>query len=75
MCGQFFDTQGKIMDVELNQRSIGIGLSTLQNIDPVVAVAGGEAKAEAILGALRGRFLNVLITDDAAALKVLEMES
>lgn len=75
MCGQFFDTQGKIMDVDLNQRSIGIGLSTLQNIDPVVAVAGGEAKAEAILGALRGRFLNVLITDDAAALRVLEMES
>jgi hypothetical protein len=35
-------------------------------------VAGGEEKVAAILGALRGGYLNVLITDSVTAQKVLE---
>lgn len=73
MCGQFFDIQGQLLDVEINYRSIGIGVKTLQSINTVVAVAGGKAKAEAILGALRGKYLNVLVTDDAAAERVLAL--
>ncbi len=73
MCGQFFDIDGNFLDTEINRRAIGIGLKTLQTVKIVIAVAGGEAKAEAILGALRGRYLNTLVTDDAAALKVLAL--
>jgi len=73
MCGQFFDRDGNPLDVDLNRRAIGIGIKTLQNIETVIAVAGGQAKAEAILGALRGRYLNILITDDLAAQQVLAM--
>jgi len=73
MCGQFYDIQGQLLDVDLNRRAIGIGIKALANIEVVVAIAGGEAKAEAILGALRGRYLNVLVTDDAAASKVLAL--
>ncbi|MBI5304710.1 MAG: sugar-binding transcriptional regulator [Chloroflexi bacterium] len=73
MCGQFFDQDGQPLDVELNRRAIGIGIKTLQNIETVIAVAGSAAKAEAILGALRGRYLNVLVTDDNAARRVLEL--
>lgn len=75
MAAQFFDIDGRLMDVEVNQRSVGIGIKTLPGKDPVIAVAGGEAKAEAILGALRGRYLNVLITDDTAARKVLALDA
>jgi DNA-binding transcriptional regulator LsrR (DeoR family) len=39
----------------------------------VIGVAGGEAKAEAILGALRGGHVNVLVTDDVTARKVLAL--
>jgi DNA-binding transcriptional regulator LsrR (DeoR family) len=37
-------------------------------------VAGGEHKAEAILGALRGGFLDVLVTNELAAIRLLELE-
>jgi len=37
-------------------------------------VAGGEAKAEAILGALRGGHINILVTDDVTASKVLALD-
>ena len=74
MAAQFYDIHGQLLDVEVNQRSVGIGIKALLGKDPVIAVAGSEAKAEAILGALRGRYLNVLITDDMAARKVLALE-
>lgn len=75
MAAQFFDINGQLLDVEVNQRSVGIGIKALLGKDPVIAVAGGEAKAEAILGALHGRYLNVLVTDDTAARKVLALEN
>ena len=73
MAAQFYDINGQFLEVETNQRAVGIGIKTLPGKDPVIAVAGSEAKAEAILGALRGQYLNVLITDDAAARKVLAL--
>jgi DNA-binding transcriptional regulator LsrR (DeoR family) len=33
----------------------------------VVAVAGGRPKVEAVLGAVSGRFMNVLVTDEDCA--------
>ena len=38
----------------------------------MVGVAGGKEKVAAILGALRGGYLNVLITDTVTAQAVLE---
>lgn len=73
MVGQFFDAEGQYLDVDVNQRSVGIGIKTLSSAECVIAVAGSKAKAEAILGALRGRYLNVLVTDDAAARQVLAL--
>jgi len=37
-------------------------------------VAGGLHKVEAILGALRGGFLDVLVTNELAALRPIELE-
>ena len=73
MAAQFYDINGRLLDVEVNQRSVGIGIKALLGKDFVIAVAGSEGKAEAILGALRGRYLDVLVTDDTAARKVLAL--
>ncbi len=73
MVAQFYDINGRLLDVEANQRSVGIGLRSLVGKEMVIAVAGGEAKGEAILGALRGHYLNVLVTDDNAARRVLAL--
>jgi deoxyribonucleoside regulator len=75
MCAQHFDINGQVMDVEFNRRTIGLSISTLRSIDTVIAIAGGEMKANAILGAIRGDYLDVLITDDQAARKVLDLEA
>jgi DNA-binding transcriptional regulator LsrR (DeoR family) len=74
ICGRHYDVHGRVMDIELNRRMVGIELKDLQGIEQVIGVAGGEAKAEAILGALRGGHINVLVTDDGAAGKVLTLE-
>ena len=57
----------------LNRR-IGIELSDLSYIPKVVGVAGGLHKAEAILGALHGGFLDVLVTNELVAIRLLELE-
>jgi deoxyribonucleoside regulator len=73
MCAQFFDAQGEVLDIELNNRVISIGLETLRDIKQVIAVAGSKDKALAILGALRGGYINTLITDDLAAREIVRL--
>ncbi len=73
MCAQFFDKDGAVLDIDLNKRSIGIGLEALPGIGTVIAVAGSVDKAEAIWGALRGGYIDVLITDDAAARQIVSL--
>ncbi|NLE45507.1 MAG: sugar-binding transcriptional regulator [Chloroflexi bacterium] len=75
VCGHPFDVNGKPLETDLNRRLVGIELESLRRIPQVVGVAGGEIKAAAILGALRGGHLHVLVTDDAAARRVLELNS
>ena len=71
--GRFFDIEGRDEPYAINQRIIGITLEELRAVPRVVAVARGLPKAAAILGALRGRYLTVLATDDVTARTVLEL--
>jgi lsr operon transcriptional repressor len=72
--GQFFDGDGQVVSLPIHDRRIGIELSELASIPKVVGVAGGLHKAEAILGALRGGFLDVLVTNELVALRLLELQ-
>ncbi len=73
VCAQHYDLDGRRLPIELNRRVIGIDPEALQAIDRVIGVAGGAVKAEAIYGALKGGYVNVLITDERAARRVLEL--
>ncbi|MCX8025911.1 MAG: sugar-binding transcriptional regulator [Thermanaerothrix sp.] len=64
---RFFDAWGHPIISEVDQRVIGITLEQLRQIKRVVGVAGGPQKIEVLRGALRGRLINVLITDHATA--------
>jgi deoxyribonucleoside regulator len=75
MCAQFFDAHGRMLDIDLNRRSISIGLEGLATCRLVVAAAGGRKKAGAILGALRGGYVDVLISDDQAIEEVLALHA
>jgi lsr operon transcriptional repressor len=72
--GQFFDAAGQVVDLPIHERRIGIDLADLRSIPKVVAVAGGLHKAEAILGALHGHFIDVLVTNEIVAMRLLELE-
>jgi lsr operon transcriptional repressor len=72
--GQFFDADGKVADLSIHDRRIGIELSDLKHIPKVVGVAGGVHKVPAILGALHGGYLDVLVTNELAAIRLLELE-
>ncbi|MEE8357222.1 MAG: sugar-binding domain-containing protein, partial [Anaerolineales bacterium] len=52
---------------------IGTSFDGLSNINTRLAVAGNIEKAEAILGAACGGFINSLVTDTPAAVRVLEL--
>lgn len=72
ICGRFFDINGNPCVSELAQRTIAVELSHLQTKRLAVGVAGGLRKVDAILGALRGKFCNVLVTDWVAAREILK---
>ena len=73
ICSQYYDIQGRPISDQVNRRVVGLDLRTLQRIPRVIGIATGEHKAQAILGALRGHLVNVLITDDLTAESVLRL--
>lgn len=75
VCARLFDIEGRSCKVSVEQRVIGISLKALRQIPKVVAVARGPEKAAGLLGALRGRFANALITDEPTALEILRLEA
>jgi len=70
--GHFFDLQGRPVPAAVDSRIIGLSLDQLRAIPTTIAVAGGLEKTEAILGALRGHYVTVLITDTQTAQAVLQ---
>jgi deoxyribonucleoside regulator len=73
ICGHHYSLAGEWLDIDINRRAVGINLDALLNIDTVIGVAGSSRKGAAILGALRGHYINVLITDEQAAQKILAL--
>jgi DNA-binding transcriptional regulator LsrR (DeoR family) len=72
ICMRFFDTDGRPIISSLNDRVIGLELEQLRRIKRCVGVAGGKRKVAAIRGAMRGGYINVLITDINTAKALIE---
>jgi len=70
---RFFDNFGQPVLNDVDSRVIGINLLQLATIKRVVGVAGGPDKPSAILGALRGGLIDILITDSITAQTVLDL--
>lgn len=74
ICGTHFDAEGRILDIDVNHRVVGIDLGLLRSSPcRVVAVSGGRVKAPAIAGALQGKLVDVLVTDSNAAEEVISL--
>ena len=64
---RFFDQNGNLVETGLENRVISMSLEQLSKASRAVGVAGGFRKYAAILGALRGHWINILVTDHFTA--------
>ncbi|MEE9514103.1 MAG: sugar-binding transcriptional regulator [Anaerolineales bacterium] len=72
VCGMHFTIDGTLTSLDFQHRLVTISKEDLINIDIRMGVAGGLGKVDAILGALRGGFINVLVTDNVATTALLK---
>lgn len=70
--GRFVDAKGRIVDRQLDDRTIGLRLNALAGKERVIAVAAGEDKHFIAAACLRARYMTDLVTDEGTALKILE---
>jgi len=68
--GWAFDENGELVRASTQQRVTSIKLNR-QARRPVIAFSGGEHKAGAVRGALRGQWINGLVTDETCARIIL----
>jgi len=67
ICTHFFDESGNPVRTPMEDHIIAIGLDDYLQIPRRIGVAGTTTKLNSILGALRGGYINVLITDHDTA--------
>jgi DNA-binding transcriptional regulator LsrR (DeoR family) len=74
ICAIHFDIDGKVLDIPIARRVVGIRSADLKKAPLTIAIAGGEVKAPAIYGALRSGLVKALVTDDETARIVLMID-
>ncbi len=75
VCGTYFSQEGEVVPLELNERIIGLKFEDLINIPTRVGVSWGLQKTLANIGAAQSGLINVLITDENTARKMLDVQS
>ena len=67
--GHYFDIKGREI---WEYKTIGMSIDKFRDLDIVIGVAGGETKSDAIIAIATLKKDMILITDEAAAKKILE---
>ena len=73
ICGSYFALDGSRVPLEMNERSIAIGDDELHGITGRVGVGSGPEKPAANIGAARSELINVLITDEETAGRMVDV--
>jgi deoxyribonucleoside regulator len=73
ICGRFFDLHGQEQTSLFEDRIVGVELGDLRQARFCMGVAGGPDKAASILGALRGKYINALVSDEQTIQQLLHM--
>lgn len=69
---RWYDINGTRLENEYEGNIIGYDVLENSNDALIIGIAGGKRKYEAILGALNGNYLDVLITDSDTAKKLIK---
>lgn len=68
----FYDENGNMCRPGLGDRAVGMNIEELKRVRYALGVAGGEMKVNAIYAALKGKIINMLVTDSKTAEKLIE---
>ncbi len=71
ICSIFYDKDGRPVKTLFTDRTIAVPLEILQKLPYCIGMASSREKVPAIMGALRGHLINVLITDEETAKIIL----
>ena len=74
VCLRFFDQDGNLINSPLNDRVMAISPKQLKAIPRRIGVAGGPEKHTAIAAAVKGGWINILITDLETAQRLLHAQ-
>jgi DNA-binding transcriptional regulator LsrR (DeoR family) len=69
---RFIDARGEPIEHEINERIIGVELESICKARRIIGVAGGSNKYEVIRAALMGKLINVLVTDEGNAMRLIQ---
>jgi len=73
MCLQFYDKDGRGDQFRFfNDRVAAMRLDDIRNVPTKIGIAGGEKKVDAVIGAVNGGYINILITDNDCARALVE---
>lgn len=70
VCSRFFTIDGEVINNSISKRTIAISLEKLKDLRYSVGVAYSKEKVEAIIGAMKGKFINTLVTNEETALEI-----
>lgn len=73
ICGSHISRDGSLIPLEMHERTIAIGFEEMKCIPNRIGVSSGPHKPLANIGAARSGLLNVLITDEDTARKMLDI--
>ena len=63
--------KGEECNTEYRDRVISMSLEQLRKTPKVIAVTSGKNRARAILGAIKGKLIDSLVTDNETAAEIL----
>lgn len=67
ICSRFYDIHGVTVDTNMSEKTLSIEMSKLKEARYSIGIAMGEEKYSGILGALRGHYINCLVTNNLTA--------
>jgi DNA-binding transcriptional regulator LsrR (DeoR family) len=73
LLAHLIDKNGDVVDYEPNKGLIGLTLSELAAIPKTIGIASGANKVAPILAAMRGNYLDTLVTDEVTAQKIISL--
>ena len=69
-----FNQKGEEVPSSLSERLIGLSIEDLGKLKKCILVAGGEEKRECVLAALKGKWVDLLITDEKTASWLIQID-